>query len=119
MSETLQHAPASGKPAFQQMLSRKRPHTLLTQDQTATCALVYRYLDTGETATVPNVWYNQPPALRMMGHAEQVERYAKKLEVNPAKNLTPAENQKLIEQYRQRAQAFRDTAEKLKTGEQG
>jgi hypothetical protein len=122
MSEVLQRVPAYQKPGFQQTLDRTRPHELLAHAPAFDSTLQYQYLDTGETVTVPNVWYNQPATLRVMAtlhQAEVCDRHAKGLELAPVKSLTPAANQKLIEQYRQRAQALRDTVEKLKTGEQG
>lgn len=79
----LQPLPAYLLEDFAQSLERERPHELLPQvvggkvrDPSRCAHLRYRYLDTGETATVPNCWYNQTPAMRQAYWDFEAERTA-------------------------------------------
>lgn len=77
------HAAAGGQPPvyvapyqlpnFRQSLDKNRPHRLLDENvyggptklpANRRHQLVYQYTDTGDTVVVPNVWYNQTPAMR-------------------------------------------------------
>lgn len=66
-------------PDFQQGIDSKRPHTLLTIDTRFSGSLSYRYEDTGQVVSVPNIWYNQPYHARvwkLRADAKQQETYA-------------------------------------------
>jgi hypothetical protein len=81
------------RPDFAQSLERNRPHELLARFadgrliHSKRCStLKYRYLDTNETVTVPNIWYNQTLEMRVaywvwhLGHVrEQLERARRQL----------------------------------------
>jgi hypothetical protein len=47
------------RPDFAQSIDRSRPRGLLTANPLRSGSLQYRYTDTDETITVPNIWYNQ------------------------------------------------------------
>lgn len=53
--------------AFEQSLDPTRPVELLTDERLAKTqgSLLYRYTDTGQQVSVPNVWYNQTRAMRL------------------------------------------------------
>jgi hypothetical protein len=57
---------------FSQSVDRARPHEPIVTvikgkaaDPARMSCLQYRYLDTQETVTVPNIWYNQTTAMRV------------------------------------------------------
>jgi hypothetical protein len=57
---------------FAQSFDRARPHELIVQviagkpaDPIRLSCLQYRYMDTQETVTVPNIWYNQTLEMRV------------------------------------------------------
>lgn len=71
-NSAVQPLPPYLRPDFSQSLDRSRPHELLVpmvkgkpQDPSRMGNLTYRYLDTDETVTVPNIWYNQTVAMRL------------------------------------------------------
>lgn len=49
---------------FAQGLDTSRPHTPLTENIQFSGSLLYRYEDTKEEVTVPNIWYNQTFQIR-------------------------------------------------------
>lgn len=66
-----QPLPVYLRPGFAQSLDKSRPHELVHKMHRgkivppAKCPdLTYRYLDTGETCIVPNIWYNQTKEMR-------------------------------------------------------
>lgn len=76
---------------FSQSLDRTRPHELVIRmhkgkpvNPSRCSCLLYRYTDTGETATVPNIWYNQTLEMRLSHWMFETERTANSLQV--AKN---------------------------------
>jgi len=77
----LQPLPPYLREDFAQSLDRKRPHELIVRshkgkpvDPSRCSCLQYRYTDTDETATVPNIWYNQTLEMRLSHWVFQVER---------------------------------------------
>jgi len=70
------------RPTFAQSVDRSRPRELLVpeihglpQNPAHLPDLEYRYLDTHETVTVPNVWYNQTQEMRVEAWAWHVRQY--------------------------------------------
>ncbi|MEX3983719.1 hypothetical protein AB4Y45_32575 [Paraburkholderia sp. EG287A] len=68
----LQPLPPYLREDFAQSFDHSRPHELIVPvrkgkpaDPTRMSCLQYRYLDTQETVTVPNIWYNQTRAMRV------------------------------------------------------
>jgi hypothetical protein len=71
-NSALQPLPPYLREDFAQSFDRTRPHELVVPvhlgkaaDPTRMSCLQYRYLDTQETVTVPNIWYNQTKAMRV------------------------------------------------------
>ena len=109
--------PAAANPEFAQAIDADRLHTLLTKDVKRSGSLLYRYDDTQETVTVPNIWYNQPylaraEAVRWEAQIldEQAERFAK----NPRPyDLTPAAVAGIVSRYRARSVRIRAEADRM------
>ncbi|WP_269531078.1 hypothetical protein [Chitinimonas sp. BJYL2] len=106
-------------PTFEATLQRHRAHELAEPAQAHLRAgqLVYRYLDTGECVSVPNVWYNQPPELRAESYEVQavvLEQLAASMSKRPSNLMLPLEMQRLGEHYRQQALAFRAQAARFR-----
>lgn len=87
-NSSLQPLPAYLREDFAQSLDRSRPHELVLRtvkgkplDGTRQHSLQYVYLDTGETVTVPNAWYNQPVAWRVNWWEFEEERTRRSLEL--------------------------------------
>lgn len=83
----LQPLPAYLREDFAQSLDRSRPHELVVRtvngkpvDGKRQHSLQYVYLDTGETVTVPNAWYNQPVPWRVSWWEFEEERTRRNLE---------------------------------------
>jgi hypothetical protein len=77
----LQPLPPYLREDFAQSLDRSRPHELLVKthkgkpvDPSRCGNLQYRYTDTGETVTVPNIWYNQTFEMRMSWWSFELQR---------------------------------------------
>jgi hypothetical protein len=89
----IQPLPPYLRPDFAQSLERSRPHELVARFEggkliapNRCSTLQYRYLDTSETVTVPNIWYNQTLDMRVeywawhLHHVrEQLERARRQL----------------------------------------
>lgn len=85
-NSAMQPLPPYLRPDFSQSLDRSRPHELLIpelkgkpQDPSRMGNLTYRYLDTDETVTVPNIWYNQTVAMRLSWWEFEVRRTEQQL----------------------------------------
>lgn len=104
------------KPNFGQSIDITRPHTLLTVDTKHNGQLEYRYDDTQEVVTVPNIWYNQTYQTRVAGvrwqaqlRDEAADRY---LRVPPL-NLTKPQIDQVAAQYRSSARRIRSEADRM------
>lgn len=82
----LQPLPPYLRKDFSQSVDKARPRELLLPqvkgkpaDPKRLGCLQYRYLDTGETCTVPNVWYNQTQAMRVEHWEYEAKRTAENL----------------------------------------
>lgn len=80
-NSVLQPLPPYLREDFSQSLDRSRPHELLPQrvkgkelDPSRCGNLRYRYTDTAETCTVPNIWYNQTRDMRVSWWEFEVSR---------------------------------------------
>ncbi|MNR71332.1 hypothetical protein D3C71_19470 [compost metagenome] len=94
----LQPLPPYLREDFAQSLDRDRPHELVPTmvrgkpvDPKRLGSLQYRYLDTGATTTVPNIWYNQTVEMRkehwrfeLRIRLEQVQALRERLELAKA-----------------------------------
>lgn len=100
----------------QQEVDTTRAHELLTENPEYATQLVYRYADTGEIISVPNVWYNQTPAYRVMCLLAQAEYFRRKAEnflKAPDDRLSEAGNQQIAQRYLGRAREFENKANAL------
>lgn len=85
-NSAMQPLPAYLREDFSQSLQRERPHELVVRFVNGRPVhpfrqgvLTYRYLDTGDTVTVPNVWYNQTVQARLGWWKFQVEYSTERL----------------------------------------
>jgi hypothetical protein len=86
-TSAIQPLPPYLRPDFAQSLERKRPHELVARfaggkliSPNRCSTLQYRYLDTGETVTVPNIWYNQTLDMRVDYWAWHLDNVREQLE---------------------------------------
>ncbi len=105
------------KPDFQQGLELDRHPKLLMDPKRVKWegSLHYQYED-GETVTVPNVWYTQPPWMRAdheRWQAEEDELRAMRFKTRPPLDLKPDAVQRRIKFYQLRAKTYRNRAEIL------
>jgi hypothetical protein len=110
------YVPAYLRPDFAQSLDRSRPRTLLTNHPSRSPDLRYRYDDSGQTVTVPNIWYNQTIEARA-GHlrwqAENYEIRAAALRANKPYWLAPQLVLKLADRLMTRGLVYREVAKRL------
>lgn len=101
---------------FAQSLDVDRPHTLLTQDTKHSGSLEYRYDDTGETACVPNIWYNQTGLVRAQAvrweATKELERAAH-MEKYPPHDMTTAMVKNICQRKRERAARINAEADRM------
>lgn len=91
---------------FKQGIDVSRPHTLLTKDPIFAGYLEYRYDDTSEQVSVPNVWYNLPFELRVHSvrcDAQRQVEFADQLRNSPPYNMTPERAAAKGQQHMERA----------------
>lgn len=101
---------------FSQALDSSRPHTLLTENPKRSADLVYRYDDTGETALVPNIWYNQTFQVRaeaIRWDAMRAEERAIKYEAGPPYGMSAATAADIARRYREYAARIRSEATRM------
>ena len=101
---------------FTQALDVSRPHTLLTIDVVRSGSLTYRYDDTQERVTVPNIWYNQTfqsrvAAIRM--DAKRRDESSDRYQRNPTVGLSADSVDRIVQQLRHRATLMRQEADRL------
>lgn len=114
-NHALQPLPLYLLPDFAQSIDRERPRELVLPlfkgepvDPSKMGSLKYRYLDTGETATVPNIWYNQTVEMRLSWWEFEARRTreqanAARVELNAAMACTaPVIRGEKTEKVRQR-----------------
>ena len=97
---------------FRQSIEDTRPHTCLTADTNRNGSLTYRYDDTQEVVTVPNIWYNQTYQQRVVAvrwQAQLKSEAADKFQRYPQLGLSEAAIAQIVARYR--AQAVRILAE--------
>lgn len=100
----------------QQEVDTARPHELMTENPEYASQLVYRYADTGEIVTVPNVWYNQTDAYRVMcllARAEYFRQKAERFIRTPDDRISETGNRQIAQRYRDRASEFESKANAL------
>jgi hypothetical protein len=113
---TPQYTPAYLLADFSQSIDRTRPRTLLTQDPIRSGTLQYRYTDTGETVTAPNIWYTQTVeanVARLRFQAEQKDEHARKLSEDPPYGESKQTLRREIARARAYAELLREAARKL------
>ena len=99
-------------------LDRSRPSELLTADAQYSITLQYRYLDSGDTVTVPNVWKNQNASLRaaaLRARALVLDKSAIALREDPPAGMQQAEAAAAAERVQGEAQRLRDLASVLES----
>jgi len=109
-------ATLEARPAFAQSVDVERPHELLTENARRSGTLVYRYTDTGEMVTVPNVPYNQPATTRvevMRYHADQEVEKAGRMQKYPSVGVSPERTAVLVERLMARAAQIRREAARI------
>lgn len=104
-------------PTFAQGLDSSRPHTLLTEGIKVSGSLLYRYDDTREEVTVPNIWFNQPFQIRaasLRWQAQRQEDAAARYESNPQPyNLEKEKIAAFVDRMRGLAAMMRAKADRL------
>ena len=101
---------------FQQTIDQNRPHTCLTGNTKFSGQLEYRYDDTGETVTVPNIWYNQSYRTRAEASLWEAERKlesALEIETDMRSTLSLESRIQIATRIRVGAAELRELARKL------
>jgi hypothetical protein len=110
------YVPAYLRPDFAQSLDRSRSRTLLTSHPSRSPDLQYRYDDSGQTVTVPNIWYNQTIEARV-GHlrwqAQNYEIRAAAVRDNKPYWVAPRLALKLADRLMTRGLVYREVAKRL------
>jgi hypothetical protein len=91
---------------FQQSIDETRPHTCLTVDPKHSGSLAYRYDDTQEVVTVPNIWYNQTYQERVAAvrwQAQLKKEAADKFQKYPTLGLSEIAVANIVARYRAEA----------------
>ena len=107
------------KTSQEQTLDRTRPHTLLTTNPGKLAFLEYRYEDTLDVVSIPNVAWNQPAELQIQ-HLEwligieqksvlKFMQYGKQFEENDYIASSIDEGRKRIASLNEKIQALRDS----------
>jgi hypothetical protein len=106
----------SSSPVFQQSIDAGRPHTLLTKDVRVSGSLEYRYDDTGQRVSVPNIWYNQCYQTRVAAinsQADLCEGQAKQYLKSPPYQVSPDAAANIAQRYKERAARIRIEARRI------
>lgn len=101
---------------FTQSLDADRAHTLLTKNTKQSGSLEYRYDDTGEIVTVPNIWYNQTFQERVAAvrwDASLEDERATKMEKNPPHNMSRDAVSQIVTRLRAKAILIRSEADRM------
>jgi len=102
---------------FQQVVDYSRNRILLTTNPKETAQLEYRYTDTGETVSVPNIWYNQTNDMLADFFLFQAEQFIAK--ANVLSKSLPAnvvETTETIADYMKQANVYQQNARFLQMG---
>lgn len=111
-----EYVPTYMRADFAQSLDRSRPRELLTGNPLRSGSLEYRYTDTGETTTVPNIWYNQTIEAivsRIRYDATCHDEKVRQLTESPPIGYSKEAIRREISQYRNRAIIAREAAHRL------
>jgi hypothetical protein len=103
-------------PNFEQCIDVNRPHTLLTENTQHCGSLLYRYNDTGESVTVPNIWYNQTYQVRVQSllfEAARTQEMGEKFMANPPSRMSAEAAQNIGLRYLERAERIRSEARRM------
>lgn len=102
---------------FDQGVDVRRPHSLASS---GSCkwrgSLEYRYEDTQEVVSVPNVWYNQPYWERVSlirFEARRMDDFADRIRDNPPFHMDADESVAIVLRYRERARRMREAADRM------
>lgn len=98
---------------YAEQLDRTRRHQLLSEPSVFALSLRYRYADTGETVTVPNVWQNQTPEMRataLRARADVLEKSAGALASELPGGVHAGEAEDVIERVRTEVNRLRRQA---------
>jgi hypothetical protein len=102
--------------SFQQSIDDTRPHTCLTLDARSSGTLTYRYEDTQEVVTVPNIWYNQPFQARaswVRGQAQLKDEAAARFHRSPQLGMSAEEVAQVVARWRLEAVHIRSEAVRM------
>lgn len=105
-------------PTFHQSVDSDRPHTLLTEDTRHSGSLVFRYDDSGELITVPNIWYNQTYLARVSAvrfYAQRQREFADRMMRNPPFQHTQSAVDDIVRRIIQRAERIEAEADRMAT----
>lgn len=111
-----QYASQASLPIFSQFVNVCRPHTLLTEDVESSGTLQYRYGDTQEVVTVPNVRLNQPGSMRvafLLGQAAFEEAQVNDWMQRVPGRVTKAQAMEHALEHREKAHILRTQADRL------
>lgn len=103
-------------PRFQQAVDAARPHTLLTANPKFSGSLLYRYDDTGETITVPHIWYNVTTPMRVAAvraDAQLAIDNAVRFATNPPFPTSRQAGLDIARRYRARAARIKAEADRM------
>lgn len=101
---------------FQQSIDVDRPHTCLTVNPNQSSSLIYRYDDTQEIVTVPNIWYNQTFQTRVVAvrwEAQLKDEAAERFKRTPPLGLSEAAINQIVGRYRAHAVRIRAEADRM------
>lgn len=104
------------QPQFIQSLDVERPHSLLTKDTKFAGSLEYRYDDTGEVVSVPNIHYNQPfdqRAEAVRFDAQRADEQAESILKSAPVYITTERAAELSRLHRERAARIRAEADRM------
>lgn len=104
-------------PNFEQCIDVNRPHTLLTENTQHCGLLLYRYDDTGESVTVPSIWYNQHFEVRvesLLFEATRTQERGEKFMANPPLNMGVEAAKNIGLRYLARAERIRSEARRMR-----
>lgn len=105
------------QPRHEASIDVARPHQLLSHDPKRVATLEYRYTDTNEVVTCPNIWYNQPFETRLDAlsfQAEQIEASVRKLQDMPPILMTAEDLAATSARMTGIANRLRDIAKRVK-----
>lgn len=101
------------KGSFKRSVDRSRPHILEGEFNPQAAVFTYRYTDTDERVTVPNIWNNRPQ--QMLAEAEEqaavrAEERARRLLESPPPGVEADQVEALASYHRIKAERLRGRA---------